>query len=97
MLSEIEKAFLDPKRVIWVRMANGRWWQIRRNGATKTWKKRPNAFRIPIKAGLRFYWELNESSRIGMVPEDSIELIQLLQPNFLITRFDFDPNTALKK
>jgi hypothetical protein len=37
------------------RMTNGRLWQIKRNGATKTWKTRPNEFRIPIKIGFRLY------------------------------------------
>jgi hypothetical protein len=27
--------------------------RIRRNGQTKTWKTRPNDFRIPVKYGLR--------------------------------------------
>ncbi len=28
---------------------------LRRNGATKTWKTRPDEFRIPVKFGLRGY------------------------------------------
>lgn len=50
-LQEIEQA-LDQGRV-WARMAHGVLWQARRNGRTKTWKTRPHAFRIPIKAGFR--------------------------------------------
>lgn len=34
-------------------MGNGRWWRVRRNGQTKTWKTRPGEFQIPVKAGLR--------------------------------------------
>lgn len=34
-------------------MTNGKWWRLRRNGATKTWKTRPGHFKIPVKAGLR--------------------------------------------
>jgi len=30
----------------------------RRNGATQTWKTRPNDFRIPVKHGLYAYWEI---------------------------------------
>lgn len=30
-------------------------YQARRNGATKTWRTRPNEFRIPIKIGFRGY------------------------------------------
>ena len=38
---------------IQVAMTNGRWWTLRRNGMTKHWKRQPNRFRIPVKAGLR--------------------------------------------
>ena len=30
----------------------------RRNGATQTWKTRPDEFRVPIKHGLRHYSQL---------------------------------------
>lgn len=38
---------------IWALMGNGRYWKLRRNGATKTWKRDPDRFQIPVKAGLR--------------------------------------------
>lgn len=41
------------KRQLWMLMRNGRWWQARRNGMTKTWVTRPGEFRIPIKCGLK--------------------------------------------
>ena len=44
--------FLD-KGLIEIEMRNGRFWTIRRNGATKRWTRDPNRMRIPIKAGLR--------------------------------------------
>lgn len=50
-LLEIEK-LLDA-HMLEAEMNNGRWWTVRRNGKTKTWKTRPNEFSIPIKAGLR--------------------------------------------
>lgn len=34
-------------------MRNGAWWKLRRNGATKTWKRDATRVRIPIKAGLK--------------------------------------------
>lgn len=43
-------------------MSNGRWWRIRRNGQTKTWKTRPGEFRIPIKAGFRVYHYLDHTN-----------------------------------
>lgn len=39
-----------------IRMGAGkpdRWWRLRRNGATKRWKRDPDRFEIPVKAGLR--------------------------------------------
>jgi hypothetical protein len=59
-LAAIEAA-LDSGRVQ-AEMTNGRWWRVRRNGATKTWKTRPGEFRIPIKAGLRSCAYLTETN-----------------------------------
>lgn len=50
-LAEIE-SFLDSGSLE-VEMRSGRYWQIRRNGQTKTWKRDPERFRIPFKCGLR--------------------------------------------
>ncbi len=72
---------------IWAQMANGRWWRVRRNGATKTWKTRPGEFRIPIKAGLRACTYLTQDSNIGFSnPQD--------RPDFVVT--SLDPNTLAK-
>lgn len=38
-----------------IAMRNGKWWQLRRNGATKTWKSDVERIRVPVKAGLRVY------------------------------------------
>jgi len=35
-------------------------YNVRRNGATKTWKRSPERFRIPIKYGLYEYGEITE-------------------------------------
>lgn len=61
--SEIESA-LDSRKVF-VRMHNGNYWPVRRNGKTQTWKRRPNEFRIPIKTGFNSFGEINESSDVG--------------------------------
>ena len=50
-LNQIELA-LDSGKLS-VRMRNGNFWRIRRNGATKLWKTRPGEFKIPVKAGLK--------------------------------------------
>lgn len=31
----------------------GRWWKLRRNGRTRTWKRDPGRFLVPVKAGFR--------------------------------------------
>ena len=50
-LQELER--LLDSRSLEILMRNGNWWAIRRNGATKRWKREPSRFQIPIKAGLR--------------------------------------------
>lgn len=51
-LHEIEQA-LDTHRLS-IKMNNGNYWRVRRNGMTKRWITRPQEFRIPIKYGLKF-------------------------------------------
>lgn len=34
-------------------MTSGRWWRIRRNGATRRWKRDADRIRVPIKCGFR--------------------------------------------
>lgn len=36
-----------------VKMSSLRWWQIRRNGKTQTWKSDANRIRIPFKMGFK--------------------------------------------
>lgn len=38
----------------------GKIYQWRRNGATLTWKTRPDEFRIPVKYGLRSYGQITD-------------------------------------
>lgn len=38
---------------LFVQMTRERFWQARRNGATQTWKTRPDDFHIPLKVGFR--------------------------------------------
>lgn len=78
----IEQA-LD-KGFLWALMSNGRYWRLRRNGATKLWKTRPSEFRIPVKAGLRSYGYIDHVCPIGLGnPQD--------KPLILVT--SHDPNT----
>lgn len=42
--------------------ADGTPLRARRNGATKTWKTRPNEFRIPAKHGLYDYFYIDQDN-----------------------------------
>ena len=46
---------------LYAAMKNGRWYQCRRNGATKTWKRDPERIRVPIKVGFREYYAITET------------------------------------
>lgn len=50
-----------------VQMSSGRWWQIRRNGATKRWKRDARRIYIPFKAGIHTYGAITESDFNGAV------------------------------
>ena len=50
---------------LYIQMRYGRWWRLRRNGKTKTWKKNPQRFRIPVKFGLKFYGAIDDSDLNG--------------------------------
>ncbi|HXJ94229.1 MAG TPA: hypothetical protein VMT20_15380 [Terriglobia bacterium] len=43
-------------------MANGNWWTLRRNGATRRWVRDKGRFEIPAKAGLRTYLTLTPAA-----------------------------------
>lgn len=58
-LAELESA-LDSGR-LQAHMRHGKWWDLRRNGQTKRWKRDPNRFRLPVKAGLRSHYAFTES------------------------------------
>ena len=49
----------------------GKIYHWRRNGATQTWKTRPDDFRVPIKYGLKSYDAITPSNAHRMHTEDS--------------------------
>lgn len=51
---------LLDKGQIEVHMLSGKWWAIRRNGATLTWKRDAGRIRIPYKYGLKGYGQITE-------------------------------------
>lgn len=52
---------------LFVAMGNGKWWQTRTNGATKTWKTRPDHFRMPIKYGFKGYGAITHDTDVTLL------------------------------
>ena len=48
----------------------GKVYRWRRNGATQTWKRQPERFRIPVKYGLRSYGQITEAEASRFHTED---------------------------
>jgi len=51
---------LDSGRIE-IAMRNGNWWKIRRNGATKHWKREATRIYVPFKHGIYGYGNVAES------------------------------------
>lgn len=66
---EIEEA-LD-RGLLEVNIREGKWWKVRRNGKTQTWKTRPNDYRIPAKTGFRTTFQITP---------DKIHLLRIVEP-----------------
>lgn len=82
--TEIEAALSDGN--LWAKMANGRFWRCRRNGATKLWKRDPSRFEIPVKAGLKACGRVsNENCVVKFKGMD-----RGINPDFVIS--ESDPN-----
>ena len=47
---------------LFVVMTNGARWKARRNGVTALWKRDPDRFSIPVKAGLRACGRVDQDS-----------------------------------
>ena len=54
------EALLDAGHIE-VSMRNGNHWKIRRNGATRRWKRDPSRIYIPWKAGMYGYGAITET------------------------------------
>jgi len=50
---------LNPQ-VLGFYAGNGEYW--RKNGKVKTWKTRPNDFRVPVKFGLRDFGQVDQDN-----------------------------------
>lgn len=73
---QIEQALADGK--LWVRVANGNFWVLRRGGRTKLWKTKPSAFRIPVKVGLGATAAITEFTVVRMFSEPHSLLAHLV-------------------
>jgi hypothetical protein len=69
---------------LWALMRSGRYWKLRRNGKTQTWKRDPSRFRILVKFGFSGGGEITQASEIGVAnPQD--------RPAILVS--EHDPNS----
>jgi hypothetical protein len=73
---------------LWAAMGNGRYWKLRRNGATQRWKTRPNDYRVPVKAGLKSCGQITHTSSVANILDDA----NWRSANFVIAKTD--PNNA---
>jgi hypothetical protein len=73
---------------LWASMQNGRYWRLRRNGRTQTWKTRPTDFRIPVKAGLKSCGEITHTSSVANILNNPM----WQYANFVVAKTD--PNMA---
>ena len=71
--TEIETA-LDTHS-LWVEMPHGKEWRVRRNGQTKLWKRTPDKFIIPVKAGFRSCGRITEDTFIVVHPNNPNQLL----------------------
>jgi hypothetical protein len=72
---------------VWARMNSGRYWVLRRNGKTQTWKTRPNDYRIPVKCGLKSCGEITHNSSVALFENENWRTA-----DFVITNSGQDPN-----
>jgi hypothetical protein len=59
-------ALLDRGQIE-VAMSNGKWWRIRRNGATRRWKRDASRIYIPFKMGMYGYGSIDEHDFVNGV------------------------------
>lgn len=85
----IEKALAESR--LWAAMRNGRWWVLRRSGATKMWKRKPGSFEIPVRCGLRSCVRITNVSHVAFTDEPAWKSAE-----FVISNLGIDPNVLAK-
>ena len=72
---------------IWVRVSNRasavRYWKVRCNGATKTWKRDAWRYRIPVKAGMYLFAEITNKTEIGHCDGNETFICSFSDPNLI--------------
>jgi hypothetical protein len=61
-------ALLDAGMIEVAMNKPGRWWAIRRNGKTRTWKRDTSRIEIPFKAGIYTYGTITQDDFVGNCP-----------------------------
>lgn len=86
---ELETA-LDRGRLQIKSVNGGKWYDIRRNGQTKTWKRTPSKVEIPCKVGFKECFRLAGSgwngNGIAMFASDPTTSIRALAPEIILQR-----------
>lgn len=78
---------------LWAAMRrNGRYWKLRRNGATQRWKTRPAEYRIPVKCGLKSCASVTHTSYVSRISDTDWRAA-----HFVATMTDIDPNDEFKR
>jgi hypothetical protein len=86
---------------LWAAIANGRYWLLRRNGKTQLWKTKPNAFSIPVKAGLKTCARIDQASHVACVTdanwEDAVFVVSETNPtNFINELKETEPTVDIE-
>jgi hypothetical protein len=66
---------------LWIRTTTGRYWRLRQNGKTKLWKRKPFAYRVPVKAGFRSHAYITQDTEIGTFDSDYDIICSSHDPN----------------
>lgn len=69
MITKDEAIKSDMFLLLGSRNADGTLQRWRRNGVTKTWKTRPNDFRVPVKRGLYEYGYITQDNAVSFITE----------------------------
>lgn len=61
--AEIEVALAT--HMLFCHVSGTKYWELRRNGKTQTWKTRPDDFSIPVKYGFKGYAQIEHTTDLS--------------------------------